>query len=197
MNKLIFGVGFNSGDKYTTSINRKITKQYSCWHDMMRRCYSEKYHIKYSTYSDCSVCKEWHNFQTFAEWYDENFYILENWNMALDKDILVKGNKVYSPKTCIFVPQNINCLFIIKQRKVSNLPIGVSKEKGRSKYKSLCSDGKKKIKYLGFFDTPKKAFDAYKVFKENLVKEIADTYKLLIPQRLYNAMYKYEIEITD
>ena len=61
---------------------------------------------------DCSVYEGWHNFQNFAKWYEDNYYEIEEEQMHLDKDILVKGNKVYSPDTCVFVPETINGLFV-------------------------------------------------------------------------------------
>ena len=41
------------------------------------------------------------------------------------------------------------------------------------------------------------AFNAYKNFKENYIKETAEQYKQLIPEVLYNAMINYVVEITD
>ena len=40
-------------------------------------------------------------------------------------------------------------------------------------------------------------FKQYKIMKETYIKQIADEYKELIPNILYNALYKYEVEITD
>ena len=79
---------------------------------MLRRCYDEKLHKKYPTYIDCKVCEEWLNFQNFAKWYYNNYYEIENEKICLDKDILHKGNKIYSPDNCVFVPNNINVLFV-------------------------------------------------------------------------------------
>ena len=76
---------------------------YSHWRGMLMRCYDQKYLQKYPTYIDCTVCEDWLNFSNFQQWYNKNYYEIPGETMCLDKDILVKGNKVYSPDTCIFV----------------------------------------------------------------------------------------------
>ena len=116
--------------------------------------------------------------------------------MCLDKDILSKGNKIYSPNTCIFVPQNINILFTKRNKSRGNLPIGVCYHKQDGKYMSKCSFGDGQ-KYLGCYDTPQEAFQIYKEYKEKYIKEVADKYKEYIPQKLYETMYNYEVEIDD
>ena len=55
----------------------------------------------------------------------------------------------------------------------------------------------KKQNFLGYYNTPEEAFQAYKQFKENYIKQVADEYKELIPEKLYNAMYEYEVKIED
>jgi hypothetical protein len=164
---------------------------------MLQRCYSKKYQEKEPTYVGCTVCDEWLNFQNFAKWYDENYYEVEGEKMQLDKDILTKGNKIYNPENCIFVSQRINSLFIKCNHLRGVLPIGVSYEAESNKYRALCNNGYKKSIHLGRFTILEEAFKAYKEYKENLIKQIANTYKNKIPKRLYDAMYRYEVEITD
>lgn len=106
-----YGVGYIGEGKYKPLENEKPTRSYSTWQHMLMRCYSEEYQIKKPSYVDCSVCNEWHNFQNFAEWYEENYYEISGEKMQLDKDILFKGNKIYSPDTCIFVPIKVNAVF--------------------------------------------------------------------------------------
>ena len=52
-------------------------------------------------------------------------------------------------------------------------------------------------KYLGCYETIEKAFQAYKQFKEQYIKEIADEYKDKIPKELYEAMYNWVVEWND
>lgn len=47
------------------------------------------------------------------------------------------------------------------------------------------------------FDTLEEAFYSYKNFKERYIKQVANEYKDKIPQKVYDAMYRYEIKITD
>lgn len=198
--KSILGVGYLGEGKYEVSENSKLTKCYRTWYNMLMRCYDEKCQEKNPTYVDCFVCDEWLNFQNFAKWYYENYYEIEGEIMCLDKDILVKGNKMYSPKTCIFVPQSINSLFIKRQNDRGKSIIGSTPHHG--KYEVSCGifnskTGKSKQKYLGLYNSEKEAFEVYKQFKEQYIKEVADYYKEQIPTKLYDALYNYEVEITD
>lgn len=193
---IIYGVGFMGiGDYKSKDENGKKAKWYDTWQDIHKRCYDPKFQEKHSTYKNCKVCKEWNNYQEFAKWSDENYYEVENERMALDKDILHKGNKVYSPDTCIFVPQSINNLFVKRDNKRGNLPIGVSKFE--NKFQAWVSKGNGKPIYLGRYDTPEEAFFAYKKAKEAYIKEVAEKYKGKIDPRAYEALMNYEVEITD
>jgi hypothetical protein len=194
--KSIYDVGFLGIGDYKSKIGGgKLTHKYVTWHSMMKRCYKEKQ----PTYKDCTVAPEWHNFQNFAEWYDEYYYTIEGEKVALDKDILFKGNKIYSPETCIFVPQRINSLFVKANSIRGDLPIGVSFNAQYKKYLAVMSILGRKVtrKFLGNYDTPEEAFLSYKTNKEKFIKQIAEDYKNKIPTKLYSAMMNYIVEITD
>lgn len=195
--KLVSGVGFMGEGDAIASLNGKATMQYSTWYNMIKRCYDVKYHKKRPTYVGCLVCKEWHNFQTFSKWFDENYYEIDTERMCLDKDILVKGNKIYSPETCIFVSHNINCLFIKKKTERGNYPIGVHFDKNNNKYVSKCGDNLGGSIEIGRFSTVEEAFHHYKQVKEGVIKKVANKYKDIIPSVLYEVMMKYEVEIND
>ena len=197
----VYGVGV-LGLEPTRDEDKMVLKSYTVWSYMIRRCYDEKLQEKHTTYKNCKVCKDWLFYPNFKKWYEKNYYEIDNQRMCLDKDILIKNNKVYSPDTCVFVTQNINTLFIKKDANRGNLPIGVNWHKGAEKYQANCSifdvnTGKVKRKHLGYYNTPQEAFESYKKAKEENIKLVADYYKDRIPERLYNAMYKYEVSIDD
>ena len=187
--------GYLGVGKYSYKTHSQIYKE---WNSMLHRCYDNDVHKIHSTYTDCTVCEEWLNFQNFAKWYEENYYEIEGETMCLDKDILIKGNKVYSPSTCIFVPNKINALFTKSDKARGKYPIGVSFHKKYNKLIVRCNINNK-TKHLGMLELNQvnEAFLIYKNFKENYIKQVADEYKDLIPIKLYDAMYKYEVEITD
>jgi hypothetical protein len=189
--KTINGVGYLSKGIYSTH-----DKAYQTWLNMMTRCYNEKYQEKFPTYKGCTVCDEWHNYQNFSRWFYENYYTIDGEQIDLEKDVIHKNNKIYSPETCIFAPHSINLLFIKRNAMRGNLPIGVFLQQS-GKYLASCSILHRKIKRIGLFDTSEEAFAAYKEFKEQLIKDVADEYKDKIPKKLYDAMYTYEVEITD
>ena len=196
-----YNVGYLGEGKYKVSENGKNTRVYDTWKAMLQRCYSEKEHERHPTYIGCEVYEGWHNFQNFAKWYKDNYYEVGNEKMCLDKDILFKGNKVYSPDTCIFVPETINKLFIKNDKNRGESVIGATLCKN-GKYQAQCNiinpeTGKSKQEYLGLYDSQEKAFQVYKYHKERNIKQIADYYKIHIPQKLYDAMYNYEVEIDD
>lgn len=196
-----YGVGYLGEGKYKSRINNKKTKCYSAWKSMLQRCYDPKYHEKEPTYKNCKVRDEWLNFQNFAKWYYNNYYEIEGEIMHLDKDILVKGNKIYSAENCIFIPGRINTLFTKCDKVRGEYPIGVSLCKN-GKYRAYChvynfKENKSKKIHLGVYNIPEQAFEVYKEFKENYIKQVADYYKSKIPSKLYDTMYNYEVEITD
>lgn len=195
--KRVLNIGYIGEGIYKTKLNSKHTKQYNRWIAMFHRCYSKKLRHKIPSYENCYVCTEWHNFQNFAKWCDENYYAVGNEQMDLDKDILIKGNKIYSPETCYFVPKRINILFTKSDAKRGNSPIGVSFNKRNNVYTAQCSNGRKGIIYLGSFDTKEKAFAVYKKYMQSKIKNMAEEYRGKIPEELYRAIISYEVNIND
>jgi len=193
-----FGVGYIGDGKYETSTdeNGRTSTHYIKWRSMLSRCYDPKTQLLHPTYIGCTVSDEWLNFQNFAKWYDNNIYEFNNETLQLDKDILVKHNRIYSPETCLLVPANINRLFKMRDKNKKNTPTGVSYVKRTNMYSANCKQNGR-AKYLGGFKTPEEAFYAYKVYKEKIIKEVAEEYKSKIPDRLYKAMCDYEVNISD
>lgn len=196
---LVQGVGEYTRGVYKCCINGKKTKEYVLWHCMLIRCYSSVFHGRSPSYIGCTVCPEWHNFQVFAEWCNNQvgFNTLDDKGKVyhLDKDILVKGNKVYSPSNCVFVPVELNILLITKLES-NGLPKGVHWSTLRNKYVAQLKI-KNKTKGVGRFDTIEDAFAAYKIAKELYIKEVLYTYKDAIDPRAYQALLNYKVEITD
>lgn len=183
----ICGVGVNDMEE---SI-RKYSKAYDLWRGIIRRCYDESILDKHPTYRGCSICEEWKRFSAFASWCNKNY--INGWH--LDKDILVKGNKVYSPETCCFVPQEINKLFTKRQLDRGDNPIGVVRCIC-NKYVAAINKNGIPI-HIGLFSSPEEAFLAYKEAKEAWIKEVADKWKDKLDQKVYKALYEYQVEITD
>lgn len=190
----VAGVGYLGEGAYKAHKNNKKTKAVSDWRNMLYRCYDESFKNKFLTYKEASVCKEWHNFQNFAKWHEENFNeeFMQGWH--LDKDILVKGNKIYSPQTCCFVPQEINALLVKADALRSEYPIGVREHKNKFSVRLYLYN---KEVHIGLYDTVEEAFQAYKDVKESHIKEIASKYKDLISIEVYKALINYKVEITD
>lgn len=198
--KGVFGVGM-IGEKYSSRVDGEITKEYNAWKRMLTRCFDKKYKERHPTYKNASCCNEWLLYDNFYEWLhdQENFDKWLDGNLwAVDKDILIKGNKIYSPKTCCLVPNNVNSLFIKKDMLRGAFPIGVYK-KG-NKYVSHCKNpltGKQEI--LGEYNTPEQAFQVYKDYKEDIIKQVAqiEFSNGNITRKCYDAMMSYVVDITD
>lgn len=187
---IFYGVGFIGSFRAEEEETKR--KAYTLWRNMLMRCYDKKSFLTHPTYADCSVCKEWHNFQIFKKWFDENY--IEGY--MIDKDILIKGNKVYSPDTCCFVPSEVNALFTKRQNCRGDLPIGVTYSESKKRYKVNFTMNAKK-NYIGYFATPEEAFMAYKEAKEAYIKEVAEKWKDKIETKVYDALMSYEVEVTD
>lgn len=185
------GVGF-IGSQRVYGVNMKRTIAYQTWDNMISRCYDKRLHSKHQTYKHCAVCNEWHNFTIFKEWFDKNY--VDGW--CIDKDILIKSNKLYSPQSCCFVPNEINVLFTKRQNCRGELPIGVQYSESKKRYKAAFTKGGEKS-FLGYYPTPEEAFQAYKKAKEAWIKEVANKWKDKLAPNVYEALMKYEVEITD
>lgn len=195
----LYGVGMIGNTN--TSIDNKKKKSYLTWKGMLARCYDSNNKAK-SYYNKCSVCDEWLIFENFEKWFDYNYYEIDNKKMCLDKDILIKGNKIYSPQTCVFVSNEINTMFTKNNARRGKCVIGVyfNSRRKEKQYYALCRFNEKNQKIIGRYDTEIEAFKAYKIAKENHIKQVADEYKSKYPNfpiKLYEAMYDYEVEITD
>ena len=190
----VLGIGNYYPGKYVAKEGNKHTKEYALWRSMLVRCYKEELNFNV-TYKDCSVAEEWKDFQVFAEWCNSQFNFRFP-GMFLDKDILVKGNKEYSPNTCCFVPRDVNNLFTDRKRFRGDCPIGVHLHPYNNNYVCRFTKGGKG-QYVGSFSNPKDAFLAYKSAKESWIKEVADKNKLVIIPEAYSALYNYEVNIED
>lgn len=193
----VFGKGFLGVDADNKEYKKRIPKSYATWSSMIKRSYDEKFHIRQPTYKDSTIAEEWLNFQNYGKWFEGvyNPETMKKW--SLDKDIISKGNKTYSPETCVLVPIEINNLFTKRQNCRGEYPIGVAKRRIGKKFTAQMSTPYKSTPYIGDYETPEEAFYAYKKEKEQHIKIIADKWKELIDPRVYKAMYKYEVEITD
>lgn len=170
--KISYGVATNDANYITTFMEngkRIRCPYYRVWNHMIERCYSIKLHKKRPSYVGCSVCDEWLYFSNFKLWMEKQDFIGKD----IDKDILFKGNKIYSPATCIFVTKAINSLFTGK--KINSLnKIGSSFDRKNNTYRSTCRVNNKRVD-LGCFKTENKAHEAYLKFKKAHVLKIAET----------------------
>lgn len=190
----VYGVGCLGEGVYKCTVNKKLTSEYKHWKLMLLRCYNKKCQDRKLTYKNCLVDESWHNFQNFAQWYEENYKLYMDTNWHLDKDIMVKGNKIYSANTCCLVPGEINSLFVKNNKSRGDYPIGVSKHKGRIRATIKI---KNESIHLGNFDTEEEAFQACKIAKEAHIKEKAEEWKDKVEDKVYQAMYNWVVEITD
>lgn len=190
--KLVYGVATLDID-FASNADDITHKAYGVWYNMLQRCYYKKYQESHPTYIGCTVCDEWLYFSNFLNWFKKNYID----GYVVDKDLLVSGNKIYSPSTCCMIPSEINAMIVTRRRKSSRFGKGVSiTRKGRFaaflvKYNKTYN--------LGHFDTIEEAFEAYKQGKVAYVREVADSYFMdgKITKEVYDALYRYEPKIKD
>ena len=191
----VYGIGV-VGTKYPISGGGRNTKEYDLWNGTLRRCYSDALKKKYPTYIDCEVSDKFKSYEYFYEWCNKQIGF-NNKDWQLDKDLLVKGNKVYSEDTCVFIPREINLLLIKCDASRGEHLIGVCWNKKDNAFIAHVGKSKGKREYLGYFKTEIEAFNAYKQAKESFVKEQAEKWKDKIDERAYDALMNYEVEIDD
>lgn len=192
MTKLVYGVGFNDR-KYLSAVGGRSFGEYKVWRDLLARCYHPKVQKKTPSYVGCSVSESFKSYSYFYEWCQSQIgFGRENYH--LDKDLLLKGNKVYSEAACVFLPRELNVLLTSRKAERGELPIGVST--AANKFRVRCCR-KPLPSFVGIFDTPELAFQAYKQAKETYIKLQAEKWKALIDPRAYAALMAYEVLPTD
>jgi len=168
MSKLVRGFGVNDADYVVTSgvgTNRKMCPDYAAWRDMLTR-QTPTYWEKNPTYIGVKVCEEWRSFMAFRKW-----MVAQSWEgKQLDKDLLGDG-KLYSPKTCVFVTSQVNTFTIDSGAARGEFPIGVSRDGKR--FRADCRGATPR--YLGAFDTPEEAHQAWRKMKVFLAEQIIST----------------------
>ena len=169
-------------------------RAYIKWNDMISRAdgYLKK---KLHNYGDCSVSDNFKDFKYFDEWCKkQKGYFFEGYQ--LDKDLLIKGNKEYSEDTCCFVPKEINMQSAKSNTTRGKYPIGVCYNKAIGYFVSALKRGSRG-RVVKYSKTPEEAFIKYKLAKEEHLRFLAEKYKDVIDEKVYDALYRYEVEITD
>ena len=196
--RLVQGVGVNDSPILTTLEDGTRDPSYMKWKGILNRVYSKKALIQQPCYFNSTVSEDFLIFSKFKDWHVNQVGYGEV-GYDVDKDLLVKGNSVYSPSTCVLLPKEIN-LFMIKRISsgcaINPLPIGVYYHKTNKKYRSQINDNGKR-KSLGYFKTPEEAFYAYKEAKEQQAKSLANKWKGKIDERAYEALLNYTVDIED
>ena len=196
MKPSVYGVGYlGSNLNLKSKINGKTCKIHSLWRNMIKRCYDVNSHQQYPTYIGCYVSDDFKDYSKWREWYDNYPYKQDDWQ--LDKDLLVKGNKIYSKETCVFLPKEINLVLTKRTTSRGKHLIGVYFDKQYKKFVSKASLGTSNQKVLGRYDNEYDAHLAYKEAKEAYLKELTDKYKDLLDPRAYEALYNYTVDIDD
>lgn len=173
----------------------KVNWSYLKWQNMLERCYEPTDDMMARSYTGVTVCESWLNYQNFASW-AINQIGYNNARWALEKDVINKYNKIYSPENCCFLPQELNNLILKSERLRGDYPIGVGLHKSNMKYVAHVS-GTGNSGYVGIYGTPEEAFLAYKKVKEKRIKSMANKWKSQIDPRAYEALMNYEVLITD
>lgn len=193
--RTVHGVGFIGEGEHVACPCRKSSVVNSRWRNMLKRCYNPQ-PSEVLPYKGCIVCKRWHNFQLFADDYYEMLQGRDSSLLQIDKDLRVKGNRVYSKATCTLLPSQINSLLINSKSARGCYPVGVSFSKRDKRYLAKYNCENVPVR-LGTYTTADEAFAAYKQHKEAHIKVQAEKYRDILLPRDYNLLLEYKILITD
>jgi len=191
---LVCGVGYNSISRRKAiglTYHANTCRAYRRWIDMHRRCYESDA----PAYSGCTVCRKWHDFQEFADWFTAQPYANEP-DAELDKDILDPLNRIYSPEFCSLVPRLINQMFRDTRSQRGRLPIGVKEGPRRKGFTARLSRYGRQV-HLGTFGDVFSAFEAYKKAFSAYCSEVADKYEGMVDSRVIDRLRSCYRHIHD
>lgn len=122
------------------------------------------------SYDSSQIVEDWLTFSNFKAWMEQ-----QDWEgKELDKDILVKGNQVYGPDTCVFVPRRLNTLLNTQRLINKNSLLGVNYSKpSKDMINSLSKPWRAQVSsfdqrqqlYLGCYATQEEAHYVWQIAK--------------------------------
>lgn len=174
----------------TVDGKKEMCPYYDKWYGMLRRAYNLKYKTKNKSYKDVTICEDWMYFSNFKEWMEtKNFKGLE-----LDKDILVPGNKEYSPSTCVFVPSKLNKSLNTKVSLTGrDCPLGVYRIGDKFRASISLEDGARL--YLGNHSSKVEAHRAWQAAKARQIQSLIiwyaeqDSFLIDVAESLHMRVY--------
>jgi hypothetical protein len=183
----VYGIGYLGVGEYKTRRTSKgMTNEYVMWTNMLSRCYGKPYQnnpANPARYAECTVCEEWHNFQNFAKWCNEqpNF---GKPRYSLDKDLTEFGNTVYCPEKCYIVAPKVNsAVKMMEWKRDTDLPQGVYRHGG-----CYSSHAGGKSKYSSSVDILRTWYVEKK--KEHVV-QTATEYRYEVTEAIYNNLLNW------
>lgn len=180
--RTVLGIGYLGCNDAEATMDNYI---YSKWFNMMQRCYDENTHKLKPYYATCTAEIEWHNFSNYREWHKEN--AMDDRKVDLDKDVLVQGNTVYSSETCTLIPHFTNTIF---EGRGTDTNITLNHDTG--KYDVIMSVLGKKEE-VGAFETEEEARQGYIDYKQDYIRDFAETCKGKVPNKTYEAMMNWKV----
>lgn len=187
--------------EYIPYITSSRNRAFGIWQGINHRCNKKS---NRRCYDDSVICDSWaRDPELFMEWYWANYYECEGESMAVDKDLLCPGNKVYAPDKCCILPQTLNTMlsnskkhYFSRRTRRNNpvLPLGVRYSNSHEKYYGVFMPCGGESIVLGYWDTPEEAFAEYKRHKQADIIIMADRYKNKIPKHVYDALLKVDVK---
>lgn len=172
------------------------SKEYGAWKNMKERCTCDENNRLFKNYGNCDASMNFKSYSYFYDWCQSQagFHLEDS---HLDKDLLVKGNNIYSEDTCLFVPSSINRFLVNKHNFRGKYLIGVHYHKESGKFHARCADGGGKLRYLGSFDDEVDAFYKYKSYKESIAVDLLNKYEGVVDERVLEALSNFRVSIED
>lgn len=171
------------------------THSYNVWVHVRQRCTNKSTKRDHTTYTTCEMSEFFSDFNSFAEWHTKQVGYKEPY-YQIDKDILVRNNKIYSENTCVLVPPALNAFFVSNKARRGEFPIGVTFNQREQKFKSAIRIDGKKL-HLGYFKSADAAFLAYKNAKELEAKRWAERLQsgeYLVDERVITALQNWRVD---
>ena len=155
-----------------------VCPYYTKWKNMIVRAKCKNVKKKYLTYFDVNICEDWKYLSNFIKWVDSQPN--RCWKSCdLDKDLLVTGNKEYSPTTTVFVPKTLNCFVTGSDKNRGKFMLGVSfmKRHKTKPYVSRCHNpftDDSNSEHINYFSTELEAHKAWQAKKHEYACMLAD-----------------------